>query len=518
MSAQTNQTKPAGPTTIVIFGASGDLTRRKLMPALFQLFVQNLLPASLRILAVARKAWSGDDFREAMKQAILEHSRLRPVAGDARLADFLAMLHFFNMDSDAPDYAALKQTLDGLHAGGTGSAAADNRLYYLATPPTVFWPIISQLGQAGLIVPAEDPQRWTRVIIEKPFGRDLQSARELNQQIHSMLDERQVYRIDHYLGKETVQNIMAFRFGNSIFEPLWNRRYVDHVQITVAEKVPVGKRAGYYDQAGAIRDMVQNHIMQLLALTAMEPPASFRDNAVRDEKVKVLKALQPMPPEQVARCTVRGQYVASVIDGKPVGGYLDEPGVAPNSRTETFVALKVFVDNWRWSGVPFYLRTGKALKKRLSEVTIVYNRPPLSLFKHDWHRGHIEGDQIHPNRLTLRIQPNESIRLRFGLKVPGPEMVLQPNEMEFCYSRVFDAEPPEAYERLILDAILGDSTLFIRQDEVEASWEFVDGIIRTWQEQPELPIHPYAAGSWGPEAADELLRADERQWLQATEA
>ena len=288
----------------------------------------------------------------------------------------------------------------------------------------------------------------------------------MNRKIHSVLDESQVYRIDHYLGKETVQNIMAFRFGNSIFEPLWNRRYVDHIQITVAEKVPVGSRGAYYDQAGAIRDMVQNHLMQLLALTAMEPPSSFQDKAVRDEKVKVLKALQLMTPEQVVRYTVRGQYTAGEIDGQAVPAYRDEPDVEKDSRTETFVALKLFVDNWRWSGVPFYLRTGKALKTRLSEINIVYNRPPLSLFKHGWHEGHVEGDQIAPNRLSLRIQPDESIRLRFGLKIPGPEMILRPQDMEFCYSKVFNATPPDAYERLILDAMQGDSTLFIRQGEV----------------------------------------------------
>ncbi len=502
------------PTTIVIFGASGDLTRRKLIPALFQLFKEKLLPEPIKIVGLARQDLSDEQFRQNMKTALLEFARSKPTANDQALRDFLSRLCFFRLDSKNPNYGVLKKYLDSLHLTAEEKTVTDNRLYYLATPPTAFWPIISQLAQADLFANSKDPCCWTRVIIEKPFGRDLESAKELNRKILSVLDESQVYRIDHYLGKETVQNIMAFRFGNSIFEPLWNRRYIDHVQITVSETVPVGKRAGYYDQAGALRDMVQNHIMQLVALTAMEPPASFQGNAVRDEKVKVLKALKPMKPEQVAIDTVRGQYQAGTVNGKPIPGYLEEPGVQPGSKTETFVAMKIFIDNWRWSGVPFYLRTGKALKKRLSEVTIMYNRPPLSLFKHGWHQGHHEGDQIPPNRLILRIQPNESIRLRFGLKIPGPEMILQPQEMEFCYSKVFHTEPPEAYERLILDAIVGDSTLFIRHDEVEASWEFIDGILQTWQQHPEIPVHPYPAGSWGPEAADELLARDGRHWVQ----
>ncbi|RMG68259.1 MAG: glucose-6-phosphate dehydrogenase [Calditrichaeota bacterium] len=505
--------KHVQPITLVIFGASGDLTRRKLIPALYVLYKQKLLPPALKIVGTARRPLSDEAFRQQMEEGIRAFSRIKPQPGEPELKAFLSLLYYIALPGGEGDYRQLREKLDSLYAAEASETLPDSRLYYLATPPEAFWPIISNLGKAGLITPVDDPQRWTRVIIEKPFGRDLQSARELNQKIHTVLDERQVFRIDHYLGKETVQNIMAFRFGNSIFEPLWNRRYVDHVQITVAEKVPVGRRAGYYDKAGALRDMVQNHLMQLLALTAMEPPASFQDKAVRDEKVKVLKALQIMTPEQVAKFTVRGQYTAGVIDGQPVPAYQDEPGVAKGSRTETYVALKLFVDNWRWSGVPFYLRTGKALKMRLSEINIVYTRPPLALFKHEWHHGHVEGDQILPNRLTLRIQPDEGIRLRFGLKVPGPEMILHPQEMEFCYSKVFNAEPPEAYERLILDAILGDSTLFIRQDEVEASWEFVDAIIAAWQEQLDLPIHPYAPGSWGPEAADRLMERDGRHWI-----
>jgi len=502
------------PTTLVIFGASGDLTQRKLVPALFQLFLEKLLPEPIWIVGVARQKYSESHFRKLMREAVLHFSRSKPAAGEKSLTQFLTRLRFFRMQSEPQDYSGLKTFLDSLHSSGRGKRAADNRLYYLATPPAAFWPIVSQLGAANLITPGKEPAGWTRIIVEKPFGHDLESARDLNRKLLSVLDENQIYRIDHYLGKETVQNIMAFRFGNSIFEPLWNRRYVDHVQITVSETVPVGSRAGYYDRAGALRDMVQNHLMQLLALTAMEPPASFHGNAVRNEKVKVLEALQPIGPRQVVKNVVRGQYTAGTAGGVTISDYLQESGVRPNSRTETFVALKLYIDNWRWSGVPFYLRTGKALKKRLSEVTIIYNRPPLSLFKHGPHKGHREGDEIHPNRLTLRIQPDESIHLSFGLKIPGPEMILQPQDMEFCYSKVFHTQPPEAYERLILDAILGDSTLFIRHDEVEASWEFVDRILQAWQEQPQLPVHPYTAGSWGPLAAEELLARSGRHWAQ----
>jgi len=503
------------PTTLVIFGASGDLTRRKLIPALFQLFKENLLPKTFKIVGTARRDYSQEQFRENMRSALQQFARSKPDANDNILRDFLSILHYFRMDGSNPNYQGLKKFLDDLHHDNGGEDIPDNRLYYLATPPAAFWPIISQLGDSGLIASCKDTRCWTRVIIEKPFGRDLKSAVELNRKILSVLDECQVYRIDHYLGKETVQNIMAFRFGNSIFEPLWNRRYIDHIQITVSETVPVGKRAGYYDQAGAIRDMVQNHMMQLLALTAMEPPASFGDNAVRDEKVKVLKALQLIPPDKVAHFTVRGQYTSGTVNGQAIPNYLDEPGVQPNSRTETFVALKVFVDNWRWSKVPFYLRTGKALAERLSEITIVYNQPPLALFKHEWHEGHVEGDEINPNQLTLRIQPGESIKLQFGLKVPGPEMILQPSDMEFSYEKMFNTEPPEAYERLILDAIHGDSTLFIRHDEVESSWKFVDGILQAWQQHPDIPIYPYPAGSWGPAAASELLKKNDRDWIHS---
>ncbi len=502
------------PTTIVIFGASGDLTKRKLLPALYQLTMEKLLPENLKIVGFARSEKSHEAFRAEMKAALVQFSRSKPQDGTQALQAFVSRLYYQSGSYDNPEsFQTLRNFLDKLHGDQDNNSQHDNRLYYLSTPPTVFWKIISTLGETGHIAKAEDQTRWTRVIIEKPFGQDLASAIDLNRKILSVLNENQVYRIDHYLGKETVQNIMTFRFGNSIFEPLWNRRYIDHVQITVSEAVAVGSRGGYYDHSGAIRDMVQNHILQLLALVAMEPPASFVDEAVRDEKVKVLKALRPIPQYEIAHFSVRGQYTGGEVNGKPILNFLDEKGVQSNSHTETFVALKTFIDNWRWANVPFYIRTGKAMAERLSEITILFRQPPLALFKHKWHEGHVEGDQMHPNTLTLRVQPDEAIRLNFGLKIPGSRMMLQPTDMEFCYSDVFHAEPPEAYERLILDSILGDSTLFIRHDEVEAAWKFVDNIVRGWEQDKVSTIKPYQAGSWGPKASHDLLEQSGRRWL-----
>ncbi len=499
------------PTTIVIFGASGDLTKRKLVPALFELANEGLLPKQTKIVGFARREKSHEQFRNEMQDGILQFARSKPQAGAKALADFLPGLYYHaGTYDDQESYAGLGRLLQELD--GKNGGPANNRLFYLSTPPTLFFPIIARLGDAELIANVYDEEIWTRVIIEKPFGRDLESARKLNRDILSVLDESQVYRIDHYLGKETVQNIMAFRFGNSIFEPLWNRRYIDHVQITVGEAVSVGSRAGYYDRSGAVRDMVQNHILQLVALVGMEPPASFAGNAVRDEKVKVLSALRPIDANQIDQFAVRGQYTAGKIGDEFVPDYLHESGVNADSKTETYAALKLHLDNWRWSGVPFYVRSGKALAKRITEITIQFRQPPLVLFGHGDHEGHVEGDHMQPNRLSLRVQPNESIRLQFGLKVPGSRMMLQPNEMEFCYSDVFHTEPPEAYERLILDAILGETTLFIRDDEVDAAWRYVDTILNAWQEDTSTPPSIYGAGSWGPEAVDNLLAKDGRKW------
>lgn len=500
------------PVTIVIFGASGDLTKRKLIPALFQNAKENLLPEKTRIIGFARSEKSHETFRSEMQDALAEFSRSKPQTESKEVADFLGKLYYHcGSYDDESSFKKLKAMIEELDKEDDVAPEKGNRLYYLSIPPKMFSKVIAMLGQTDHIVPADAPN-WTRVIIEKPFGHDLESARALNHDILSVLDESQVYRIDHYLGKETVQNIMAFRFGNSIFEPLWNRRYVDNVQITVAEAVGVGSRAGYYDQSGALRDMVQNHILQLLSLVAMEPPASFEPNAVRNEKVKVLSSLRPLTPKQVAENTVRGQYTAGETNGKQVPDYLNEPDVTSNSKTETFVALKAQLDNWRWAGVPFYVRTGKALSQRITEINIKFRQPPLALFKHTPHEGHVEGDEMEPNTLSLRVQPNEGIRLHFGLKTPGPDMVLRPTEMEFCYSDIFDAPSPEAYERLLLDAALGDTTLFIRNDEVEAAWTFVDPILQAWADSDAIKIHPYSAGSWGPAAADDLLARDNREW------
>ncbi|MFQ5964532.1 MAG: glucose-6-phosphate dehydrogenase [Candidatus Scalinduaceae bacterium] len=505
--------KKPDPVTIVIFGASGDLTKRKLIPALFQLAQKDLLSKQTLIVGFSRKEKSNDQFRAEMEKALVEFAQSKPKTGQKELHEFTSILYYHTGKyDDSKSFKDLKTSLDRLDEDSGIPSGKGNRLFYLSTPPNIFSEILTMLGQTDHIVEPDNKKRWTRVIIEKPFGRDLESACTLNKNILSIFNESQVYRIDHYLGKETVQNIMAFRFGNSIFEPLWDRRYVSHVNITVAEAVSVDNRGGYYDNSGALRDMVQNHMLQLLALVAMEPPASFAPNAVRDEKVKVLSAIPPIGLDEVSQCTVRGQYAAGTINGKSIPDYLREPGVNANSMTETFVALRLCVDNWRWAGVPFYLRTGKALSKRLTEINIEFRQPPLALFSHAEQDGHKEGDRMQPNTLSLRVQPNEGIRLSVGLKVPGPKMILQPTDMEFCYSNVFDVEPPKAYERLILDAILGDSTLFIRQDEVEAAWTLIDGVLDGWADEKAPRIHLYRAGTWGPYAADEFISKDLRRW------
>ena len=502
----------AKPATIVIFGASGDLTRRKLIPALFQVSLEGLLAKGTRIVGFARREKSHEQFRVEIEEALVEFARSKPNAGSSELKVFSSSCYYQTGSYDnSKSFHDLKELLERLDKEDGIPSDKGNRLFYLATPPTVFSGIVGMLGQTGHIADPNDEERWTRVIIEKPFGRDLETACALNKNLSAILDERQIYRIDHYLGKETVQNIMAFRFGNSIFEPLWDRRYVSHVHITVAEAVCVEGRGGYYDSSGALRDMVQNHMLQLLALIAMEPPASFAPDAVRDEKVKLLSAIHPIGADEVNECSIRGQYAAGTIDGKLVPDYLRENGVQPNSVTETFVALKLHVDNWRWAGVPFYLRTGKALAERLTEVNIEFRQPPLALFSHMHDDDGKERGRMKPNMLSLRVQPNEGIRLSIGMKVPGPKMILEPQDMEFCYKDVFDVESPGAYERLILDAILGDTTLFIRQDEVEAAWTLVNGVIDGWASEEVPHIHLYRAGTWGPYAADEFITNDIRK-------
>ncbi len=486
---------------LVIFGASGDLARRKLLPALYNLYLERWLPGAFAIVGVARRPMGDAEFASTMHAAVAEHSRR---SLDATLWEELASrMSYIATDFEDPQgYARLRMHLEQLdRERGTGG----NRLYYLATPPSAFPAIVLRLGEAGLHR-AGPGGRWVRIVVEKPVGRDLASARELNETINRYFPERSVFRIDHYLGKETVQNLMVFRFANAIFEPLWNRQYVDHVQITVAESLGVEGRGRYYEEAGATRDMVQNHMFQLLCLTAMEPPVSLAADAIRDEKVKVLHALRPPEAARVAEDSVRAQYVAGVVGGRRVPGYREEPAVAADSRTETYVALRVFLDNWRWAGTPFYLRSGKRMPKRVSEVALQFRDVPHRLFG-------TGGRRPVPNTLAVRIQPDEGITLRFDAKVPGPQPRIQPVTMEFRYGTSFGQEPPEAYERLLLDAWLGDATLFIRRDEVEASWAFVDQLFAAWEALgPEAPLAEYPAGSWGPSEADVMLARDGRQW------
>jgi len=501
--------------SLVIFGASGDLTRRKLFPALYALAHDKLLPERFAVIGFARREKTHEAFREEMRAAVDEFSRFRPVQPEIwdRLAS--GIYYVSSAFEDPAGYAALGRLLTEVE---TGYATCGNRVFYLATPPTSYTAVVYQLGAAKLVsepwpeLSSPDWPCWSRVIIEKPFGRDLQSATALNAEIHRVFHESQVYRIDHYLGKETVQNILTFRFGNSIFEPLWNRRYVDHVQLLVAEDLGVEGRGGYYDTAGAVRDMLQNHMLQLLSLIAMEPPATFDAEAVRDEKVKVLRAIRPPDAARVGQITVRGQYVRGTSRGKRVPAYADEPRVAEDTNTETYAAIRVEVDNWRWAGVPFYLRTGKALPKQVTEVMIQYRKPPLLLFQHAAHPGHTPGDEIEPNRLTLRIQPDEGISLRVGLKPPGPRISLVPARLGFSYREAFGVDPAEAYERLLLDCMLGDSTLFIRRDEVETAWGLVTPILQAWEAAGREGLAYYPAGTWGPTEVDRFIQGDGRLW------
>ena len=506
---------------LVIFGASGDLTRRKLVPALYALAHEGLLPSQFAVVGFARREKSHEAFRDEMRSAVDQFSRLRPIRSEtwSRLSQ-----HLYYVPGEFHDPAAYERLRQLLSEVDRKDGTGGNRVYYLATPPGAYASIVGQLGAAGLVSEAWDgPQDagappaasggWSRMIIEKPFGRDLATARSLNAEIHRVFRERQVYRIDHYLGKETVQNILTFRFGNSIFEPLWNRRYVDYVQILVAEALGVESRGGYFDTAGAMRDMVQNHMLQLLSLVAMEPPATFEPDAVRDEKVKVLRAIRPIPVDRTGETTVRAQYISGTLDVKKIPAYADEPGVARGTATETYAALRLEIDNWRWAGVPFYLRTGKALAKRVTEVTIQYRRPPLLLFQHAAHTGHEDRDAIEPNRLTLRIQPDEGISLRVGLKPPGPKISLVPARLGFSYRDTFGVDPAEAYERLLLDCMLGDSTLFIRRDEVETAWALVTPVLETWAAAGRTGLAFYPAGSWGPKEADDFIEANGQEWV-----
>ena len=491
--------RSADPCVMVIFGASGDLTKRKLIPALYNLAKDNLLSKEFALVGVARNEMDTAQFRDMIDKEIGQFTTTKL---DPKQWEWISeRIHYISGDFDDPNvYQSLSDLLGKLDKDyGTKG----NSFYYLATAPTFFSLIVKRLGEAGLV---KEEQGWRRVIIEKPFGRDYESARQLNKEIRQVLDEKQIYRIDHYLGKETVQNILVFRFANGIFEPIWNRRYIDHIQITVSETVGVEQRGLYYDKAGTLRDMVPNHIFQLISLTAMEPPISFDADVVRDEQAKILKALQPMTDEEVLTRTVRGQYGEGVVNGEKVAAYRNEPMVAPDSRTETFVAMKLYIDNWRWADVPFYLRTGKALAKRTTQIAIQFKRAPFVLFR----KTAVES--LESNRLVLHLQPDEGISLSFGAKIPGPVVQIGGVNMNFNYTDYFNATPQTGYERLLYDCMLGDATLFQRSDMVETAWHVVAPILDVWEALPPRRFPNYAAGTWGPPEADELLTRDHRHW------
>ena len=488
--------KAAGACVMVLFGAAGDLTKRKLIPALFNLVKANLLPRDFAVLGVSVDDLSLEQFRTQVTGFLPAADR-----GTEAWQWFTERLLYQRGEfADPNTYSSLASRLGDLDRE---RQTAGNYMFYLATSPKFFGQIVRQLGTAGL---SQQENGWRRVVIEKPFGHDLESAKALNREIKAVLQENQIYRIDHYLGKETVQNIMVFRFDNAIFEPIWNRRYIDHVQITNAETVGVEQRGGYFDTAGTLRDMVPNHMMQLLSLTAMESPASFQADAVRNEQAKVLRAIQPLDSDDVLSLSVRGQYGEGVLGADKVSGYRNEPGVSPDSRTETYVAMKLTVDNWRWAGVPFYLRTAKRMAKRHTEITIQFKRTPFDLFRHSAFR------KLHTNTLVMQIQPVEGISLSFGAKIPGAVLRVGSVDMSFEYSKYFGAAAHTGYEVLLYDCMIGDATLFQRADMVEAGWSVVDPILDVWTALPPRKFPNYAAGTWGPKDAEELLGRDERQW------
>ncbi|MEI6255639.1 MAG: glucose-6-phosphate dehydrogenase [Planctomycetota bacterium] len=476
--------------TIVIFGASGDLTSRKLIPAIYNLKRSGALPPDTQIIGFARTPHSDDQWRNMLRESTAKHAGGDPL-DDASWQEFAKKIHYQPGDIGQPDdFQALADRLNGLEQG-----RETTRVYYLATAPQFYEPVVAELGSHGMAIETSGPRR---IVVEKPFGTDLTTARALNEHLHRAFHESQVFRIDHYLGKESVQNILALRFANTIFEPVWNRRYIDHVQITVAEEVAVGRRGNYYDTAGVLRDMFQNHLLQLLMVTAMEAPARFNASAVRNEKVKVLEAIRPLDLGGVAEAGIRSQY----------RGYLAEPGVAANSQTATFGAIRLEIDNWRWQGVPFYLRSGKVMSCRTTQIVIAFRQPPLELFANGKHKSHAEA-----NRLVIQIQPAEGIQLLFHTKVPGAGMKLRLTDLEFSYSREFKGRLPEAYEPLLLDVMAGDASLFARADEVEKSWEIIDPFVRAWSSVDMPPITLYDAGVWGPMESIDWMAAQGRTWF-----
>ena len=496
----------APPCTIVIVGATGDLTRRKLLPALQALAADDLLDERTDVVGLARGSWTDEEFRAETRQALAKHDPAR--ATGAPWAWLGPRLHYVSAEFDAPEgFARLAQELDRIESA---DATPRVRVFYLATPPSMFAPVARQLAAAGLLACAKEHR--CRLVVEKPFGHALASARALNVALRDLVPERAIFRIDHYLGKETVQNLLVLRFANGMFEPLWNARHVDNVQITVSESIGIEGRGTYFEEAGIVRDMVQNHVFQLLALTAMEPPAAFEADTVRDEKVKVLRALRPVDAANVEDFCVRGQYTRGAPLGREVPAYREERDVAPDSRVETFVALRLFVDNWRWAGVPFFLRVGKALPKKVTEIAIHFRAAPHRLFPDPARDAGPSLAWMDMNVLAIRIQPDEGVSLRFLTKVPGPEMVTHPVSMEFRYGTSFGAAPPEAYERLLLDALLGDGTLFTRDDEVEASWSWIGPLRQAWEASPIAVPERYEAGTWGPPGADALVARSGRRW------
>jgi len=508
----------AVPCAIVIFGASGDLSQLKLVPAIYELAREKLLADNFVLVGYARSREKKDGtplndetYRKDCYEAIKKNARHKPVdeaVWKKMEPNIFYVAGGYDSSDDHARLASVLNRLDKSHDTG------GNRLFYISTPPDAFEGIIERLGERRQQHETEHPGSWERIIIEKPFGRDLASARHLNDVLHKFWDEKQVFRIDHYLGKETVQNLLVMRFANSIFEPIWNYKYIDHVQITVSETLSADDRAGYYDKSGAMRDMIQNHIFQLMALVAMEPPSALDATSIRDEKVKVYKSVRPIRAESAEACCVRGQYGAGEYDNKgkkvPTPGYRNARGVAPGSTTETFAAVKLLIDNWRWSGTPFYIRTGKVLATKLSEVVVRFRSPPMTLFQKQC------ASPVYPNDLLIRVQPEEGISWRLNGKVPGGAMNIKPVALDMSYKTTFNVEPPEAYERLIYDAILGDQTLFIRGDEAEAAWTVIDPIEEYWA-RSKTPPQEYAPGTWGPKKAMDLIELDGRRWLQGSD-
>jgi glucose-6-phosphate 1-dehydrogenase len=503
----------ADPCTMVIVGALGDLSRRKLLPAIYELMKERLVDPRFAVLGVARHEDVTDDgFRAQMREALGASDEVRGL-DETLWQELCERLHYVAADASKPDdHEKIRRRLEEIE--GDRPAEARNRLFYLAVPPSAFESIVRNLSVSGVaprtVSPEERP--WTRLVIEKPFGRSLETAQRLNALVLKLFGEHQIYRIDHYLGKETVQNVLVLRFANSIFEPIWNRQWIQHVQITASETVGVAGRGEYYEEAGVLRDMFQNHLMQLLSLTAMEPPPQMEADAVRDEKVKVLRSVRWLRPETIPENAVRAQYTAGVVNGTPVPGYTEEPDVHPDSTTPTFAAVRLFVDNWRWNGVPFYLRSGKRMKRRESEIVVQFRSPPHLMF------GRLTQKEMQPNTLVMRVQPNEGVSLNFEVKVPGSacaltsEVEITPVEMEFNYAQAFGEITAPAYETLLLDVMIGEATLFTRSDEVEAAWHLIDPLINYWESRPPKRMPTYAVGSWGPREAEELIEQDGVTW------